>query len=550
MSALARAAVALSSVRSASSSAASPRGGSHELPRSAKEHRPAAGAAASRGDPRADRARHGGCRARPPVGRATRSRPPRRLGSCLGERQEVRRVAPLKLLRLARLRRAARPRTRGSSPASRSALRVAQQALVDERLQRVEVGAADLLRGLQRAAAAEDRKPGEELLLPFVEQLVAPLDRAAERALALGQVSRAAGEEPQPLLEPLEDLRRRERLHARGGQLERERQVVEPPADLGDGLVGLEARARPRGRARGRSRRPPRARAAAPGTPARPSRAAARGSSRAGRGWGRRRAAPATSAAASTTCSKLSNSRSMRLSAMWSARPFVEPTDLRRRLQHELGLAERRQRHPPDAVADSRQTPGRAACEREPRLTGATRARSASAGECPFEQADDLDELALPAEEGRRRNRQVRPEERLERRELAVSELVDALGRGEILEPVLAEVGELDLDELRAWTPRRAPGRRGRRRRCAPRGGRRRRRSPPRRGAACPCAGRCARGSAPTRAPRSSPLRPRARPAPWETRRRTRRPAYRPRRRRRRAHASRMTRRCSASASA
>src|SRR5687768_651515 len=41
----------------------------------------------------------------------------------------------------------------------------AQQALVDERLQRVEVGFAHLLRGLQRAAAAEDGEPCEQLLL-------------------------------------------------------------------------------------------------------------------------------------------------------------------------------------------------------------------------------------------------------------------------------------------------------------------------------------------------------------------------------------------------
>jgi hypothetical protein len=40
-----------------------------------------------------------------------------------------------------------------------------QQALVDQRLQRVEVGLADLLRRLERAATAEDRQPREELPL-------------------------------------------------------------------------------------------------------------------------------------------------------------------------------------------------------------------------------------------------------------------------------------------------------------------------------------------------------------------------------------------------
>ena len=44
--------------------------------------------------------------------------------------------------------------------------------------------------------------------------------------------------------EALEDLRRGEDARPRGGQLERERQVVEAPAELGDRLVRLEPRAR------------------------------------------------------------------------------------------------------------------------------------------------------------------------------------------------------------------------------------------------------------------------------------------------------------------
>ena len=102
-----------------------------------------------------------------------------------------------------------------------------------------------------------------------VEQVVAPLDRRAQRPLALGQVAGAAGEQRQPLVEPLEELLGRERLDARGGELEREREVVEAAADLGDGLVGLEVgldRARPREEEADRLLV---RRAAAPGTPAR-----------------------------------------------------------------------------------------------------------------------------------------------------------------------------------------------------------------------------------------------------------------------------------------
>ena len=106
---------------------------------------------------------------------------------------------------------------------------------------------------------------------------------------------------------------------------------------------------------------------------------------------------------------------------------------------------------------------------------------------------------SLP-EERRRGNRQVRPEERLERREVAVSELVDALGSAEVLEAMLAEVASARSRRAEPSRTRRAPGRRGRRRRCGRRGGRRRRRSPPRTAAASPCAARCARGSAPKQA--------------------------------------------------
>ena len=85
---------------------------------------------------------------------------------------------------------------------------MAEQALVDERAERVELGFADLLGGLERAAAGEDGQAGEELLLGLVEQVVAPGDRRPQRLLALRGVARAAGQQRQPVLEPLEQLRR------------------------------------------------------------------------------------------------------------------------------------------------------------------------------------------------------------------------------------------------------------------------------------------------------------------------------------------------------
>ena len=45
----------------------------------------------------------------------------------------------------------------------------------------------------------------------------------------------AAGEEAEPLVEPFEDLRRVEAADACRGQLDRERDPVEAPADIGHG---------------------------------------------------------------------------------------------------------------------------------------------------------------------------------------------------------------------------------------------------------------------------------------------------------------------------
>jgi len=49
---------------------------------------------------------------------------------------------------------------------------MAQEALVDERLQYIQVGAADLLGCVEGAAAGEDGEATEELLFVVVEQVV------------------------------------------------------------------------------------------------------------------------------------------------------------------------------------------------------------------------------------------------------------------------------------------------------------------------------------------------------------------------------------------
>ena len=63
------------------------------------------------------------------------------------------------------------------------------EALDDERLQRVEVCATHGLRRIQREAPGEDREPPEVFLLNPFEQLVAPLDGRVQRSLPRRRVA-------------------------------------------------------------------------------------------------------------------------------------------------------------------------------------------------------------------------------------------------------------------------------------------------------------------------------------------------------------------------
>ena len=81
---------------------------------------------------------------------------------------------------------------------------------------------------------------------------------------------------------------------------------------------------------------------------------------------------------------------------------------------------------------------------RETRLSRAARpGQSEQADVLTREQPEHLAQLALAAQEGRGRDRQIRLVETLEWREVVFSELVDALGRRQVLQPVLAEVAQL-----------------------------------------------------------------------------------------------------------
>ncbi len=83
------------------------------------------------------------------------------------------------------------------------------------------------------------------------------------------------------------------------------------------------------------------------------------------------------------------------------------PERLRGRLQHQLRVAQRRQRHPEHAVRVAVRRLG-GGLEAEPRLARAPRPGQRQQPRA-LEQAEHLRELVLPAEERRRRNRQIRP---------------------------------------------------------------------------------------------------------------------------------------------
>ncbi len=105
---------------------------------------------------------------------------------------------------------------------------------------------ADVLDRREIGAGGEHRQPAGELSFRFGQQVPAPLDDRAQRALTGQRGAAARGEQPEPVVEALGDLPDRHRPQPRGRQLQCERHAVEPAADLPhvvhSGLVEPEAR--------------------------------------------------------------------------------------------------------------------------------------------------------------------------------------------------------------------------------------------------------------------------------------------------------------------
>ena len=91
--------------------------------------------------------------------------------------------------------------------------------------------------------AREHAEPREPALLGRRQQVVAPAQRVAQRALAGVHVARPVREQLEPALQPGQDLVGVERADVRRRQLDRQREPVEARADPADGLgVGVGQR--------------------------------------------------------------------------------------------------------------------------------------------------------------------------------------------------------------------------------------------------------------------------------------------------------------------
>ena len=107
-------------------------------------------------------------------------------------------------------------------------------------VERVEVGVGDCFRRLYRRAAAKNGEPRETGLLVPGEQLVAPVDRRAQRLVACGRVTHARTQRTEHRLKTLRDLGRRQQLTAGCGKFDRQRQPIDTPADRRDrGVAGV-----------------------------------------------------------------------------------------------------------------------------------------------------------------------------------------------------------------------------------------------------------------------------------------------------------------------
>ena len=107
------------------------------------------------------------------------------------------------------------------------------EGLVDQRGEQIEhVVGAECLDRIEGKGPREYGKPAEQGGLGLVEEGVAPVDRLAQRAVAGHGGPGRRGQDFERLVQPRRDLVGGQDAHARGRQLDGERNAVQPPADL------------------------------------------------------------------------------------------------------------------------------------------------------------------------------------------------------------------------------------------------------------------------------------------------------------------------------
>src|SRR5215207_6324943 len=92
----------------------------------------------------------------------------------------------------------------------------------------------------QGATTSEYGKALQCVLLLRIEKLVTPRNGVSQRALPRREITRTVGQQREPSIQPREDGAWRQQTHARGGELDGQREPVQSPTDLSDDLrVGV-----------------------------------------------------------------------------------------------------------------------------------------------------------------------------------------------------------------------------------------------------------------------------------------------------------------------
>ena len=131
-------------------------------------------------------------------------------------------------------------------------------------------------------------------------------------------------------------------------------------------------------------------------------------------------------------------------------RPLRYAQRLPGRKGDDRGIAQRRKRDPSDPVWKRLGHFG-SRLQRQPRLARAARpAERQQPHLVATQQLNDACQLVRATQKRRRRNREVRPIQALQRREVTLPQLVHTLRRSQILETVLPEVAKLRADDQRS----------------------------------------------------------------------------------------------------